>query len=466
MLATLLPVIAGAVAIPGVFGPDARLLAIAAILASLGFVVDDLVRGGIAGLTPITLFALGSALTGAANLIGLLAADGENRILYFIYASPEHVDLAMQLALAGAVLPVIGYRMVDSHRLLGAVPAVIPRVYGEVRRNLLLRAGVAFTVLTLVLRVGNINPSLGTLTALYNLGPSLIAFVLVRSGVLRRDRPMVWTGVAIALFEAAHAFAFAYLRSAILTPLFGVIFGAIAGTRSIAVLRRPAFLPVYAVAAAFVFYFGALAEARQSSGALERIELIRSLEGEPEELTQPRQTLTSRLTSFNQLSRVGDLVESNGFYNGSTLEYLGYAFIPRFLWPEKPTIAKGAWFALEIGQAWVRSDGRISNSVNMTVQGELYLNFGWLGVFLGCLLFGALLGALWSRAGFWRGDDNVLGAMFGFYLVWVAFGGIGADLQIAVTLIAVYLTFVAGGMFLRSVAGTRPAQQRRLAVTT
>jgi hypothetical protein len=453
--ATLLWVLAFAVAIPGILGPDARLVTLSAILASAGFVIDNVAYRGIVGVTPITLFAVGSAVTGVANLIGLLAADGENRILYFIYASPEHIQLAQELALAGAILPVIGFQAVARHGALREVWGVIPRVYGEIAPRLLLRSGVALAAVTLLLRGVNISISLGTLTSLYYLLPSLIAFVLVRSGVARRNQTMVWVGVGIALVEAMHAFAFSYLRSSILTPLFAVLLGALVGTRSVAILRRPVFFPIYAVGAAFVIYFGALGEARQSSGGLERIEVIRGLAEEEGEPTRPRQTLTSRLTTFNQLSRVGDLVETNGFYEGRTLEYLTYAFVPRFLWPEKPSIAKGAWFALEIGQAWVRPDGRISNSVNMTVQGELYLNFGWLGVLLGCLTFGAFLGVLWSCAGFWETDNNTLGAMFGFYLIWIAFAGLGADLQIVVSLIAVYLVFVAGSAVLRSVGATR-----------
>jgi hypothetical protein len=137
------------------------------------------------------------------------------------------------------------------------------------------------------------------------------------------------------------------------------------------------------------------------------------------------------------------LVRRDGYRDGATLDYLGYAFIPRFLWPEKPLIAKGAWFALEIGQAYTRRDGSISNSVAMTIPGELYLNFGWPGVLVGCLLYGMLLGVFWTRTGFWEDPDNAFGSAFGFFLLWTAFG-LGADLQLLVTTTAVYLLLVGG----------------------
>ncbi len=155
-----------------------------------------------------------------------------------------------------------------------------------------------------------------------------------------------------------------------------------------------------------------------------------------------RQSLLGRLTNFNQLSQVGRIVKEDGFLDGETLEYLGYALIPRFLWPGKPAIAKGAWFALRIGQARILPDGRISNSVNMTIPGELYLNFGPLGVVLGCLLFGAIIGAFWFRTAFWSDPRNVLGGAFAYYLLASAFS-LGADLQVLVTSLAIYLIFVA-----------------------
>jgi hypothetical protein len=102
---------------------------------------------------------------------------------------------------------------------------------------------------------------------------------------------------------------------------------------------------------------------------------------------------------------------------------------------------------MEIGQAYMRRDGSISNSVAMTIPGELYLNFGWPGVVLGCLAYGMLLGVFWTRTGFWEDPDNAFGSAFGFFLLWTAFG-LGADLQLLITTTAVYLLLVGGAWFL------------------
>jgi hypothetical protein len=124
--------------------------------------------------------------------------------------------------------------------------------------------------------------------------------------------------------------------------------------------------------------------------------------------------------------------------------------VPRFLWPDKPVVQKGGWFAWRIGQAWIEPDGTYSNSVNMTIPGELYLNYGWLGVLIGCPLFGTILAMFWKRTSFWSKRPSELGTSFGFYLLW--FGvTLSADLQILVTILATYMTLVAMSLWLRTV---------------
>jgi hypothetical protein len=62
------------------------------------------------------------------------------------------------------------------------------------------------------------------------------------------------------------------------------------------------------------------------------------------------------------------------------------------------------------------------------------------------------LGALWDRARFWDGAQNTLGSAFGFYLLWVWIAlSLGPDLQMVITMTALYLLFWAAGFALRSV---------------
>ena len=70
---------------------------------------------------------------------------------------------------------------------------------------------------------------------------------------------------------------------------------------------------------------------------------------------------------------ISDEVEIRGFTYGASLEYVLYGFIPRVLWPDKPTTSRGGWFTRYIGVNYASSTG-------MTSFGELYWNFGFIGV--------------------------------------------------------------------------------------
>ncbi len=80
------------------------------------------------------------------------------------------------------------------------------------------------------------------------------------------------------------------------------------------------------------------------------------------------------------------------FSHGDTLSPLLTAFIPRLLWPDKPGIQVG----LLVAKVFFPD---ASSDVNLSPShlGELYWNFGWLGVLCGMPLIGAALGLVGSR---------------------------------------------------------------------
>jgi hypothetical protein len=445
--------------------PD--LLAIGSSLVAIAFVCGDLRNVNRGGISAITVYSISAFVIGLANAIGLRSAGGPQERLYHLYAVPEHFFLAMELAFAGTLLPVLAYRIVKSSRLMRPLYDWLPVVRGSVPPAALLKWGTWLAVAILLMRLIAPLPALGTLTAIVLMGPQLIAFVLARTATELHLRGALVAALLIALADAVYAALYLFLRADIAAPLAAVFLGAVMGQPSISVLKRRALLPIYAAVALFVVYFGAFAGARSHRGGVERVlsayELYERVERGEAAPAVAQQTVLSRLTTFNQLSQVGRVVREDGFLTGQTLEYLAFAFIPRFLWPEKPTIAKGAWWALRIGQANVHADGSISNSVNMTIPGELYLNFGWLGVLVGCVGFGAFLAILWDRARFWDGARNTLGSAFGFYLLWLWIAlSLGPDLQVMVTMTAMYLVFVAGGLVLRLGSGTNRAGRQNM----
>jgi hypothetical protein len=83
--------------------------------------------------------------------------------------------------------------------------------------------------------------------------------------------------------------------------------------------------------------------------------------------------------------------EDKPYQHGATLTPIVAAFIPKILWPDKPSIAVGQVFNKEFQVA--EADTYISPSH----VGELYWNFGWPGVIVGSSLIGILLGFVGTR---------------------------------------------------------------------
>ena len=90
-------------------------------------------------------------------------------------------------------------------------------------------------------------------------------------------------------------------------------------------------------------------------------------------------------------------VDRNGYQSGETMRYAAYAFIPRFLWPDKPVLSRGAWFYAYVGGSPRESEA--TSSLGITAVGELYWNFGLGGVLAGMFTIGLAYGLLWRIAG-------------------------------------------------------------------
>jgi hypothetical protein len=74
------------------------------------------------------------------------------------------------------------------------------------------------------------------------------------------------------------------------------------------------------------------------------------------------------------------------FQHGKTLGVFFLAFVPRVLWPGKPTITVGAYITEAYGAGY-----GANTSTAPTQLGEFYMNFGYAGIIGGMLLYGLLL---------------------------------------------------------------------------
>lgn len=75
------------------------------------------------------------------------------------------------------------------------------------------------------------------------------------------------------------------------------------------------------------------------------------------------------------------------FWNGDSYAPLFSKFIPRFIWPDKPTENMGYRFGTTYGviRAW-----NTTTSINTPILPELYMNFGYTGLYIGCVVLGFL----------------------------------------------------------------------------
>ena len=438
-------------AAPGLLQRTSLLVSLAGILLPLGFLLFDASRVKSGGVTAMTAYSAAAIATSFANTAALLAANTPKRSEYFLYVSDSHVYVAMCLALSAAFIPPLAFQFWTSSRTANVVADLLPKVRGQVADPQLVFGGTILGLGAVLIHMWSSLASLGALSSVLFFSPLFVTFTLARAGAQRNVRSAYICALVVGVAEAARATLFGYLRGDVAAPFIAFVLGALTGARSLRPLKGRAFLPIYAAVVLFIAYFGAYGAIRSHTGAgLDRLAAVQQYhdasQGMPD-LTN--QTVLSRLTTINQLSQIGRLVDEEGELHGQTLAYLAYAFIPRFLWPQKPAIAKGAWFALRIGLAYVRRDGQISNAINMTIPGELYLNYGWTGVFIGLTVLGFFVAALWRTTDFWRAPRNVLGTAFAFYLMWPWIGfSLGGDLQILVTIIAVYLVLVALGTML------------------
>ena len=355
----------------------------------------------------------------------------------------------------------LGFALADRkgpHR--NCLPAVFigPASESAWARVLLLGVGVLVMQIRFV-QVGN-----GTFSSLYSSAVPLVVFVLAREGASRDARKWLWAAALLAYAGATRAALFEILRALILLPIAALVLGCLVGARSLKPFRQVPLMPMYVGLAIFMVFFQTFGQERTTAGyGLERVQelIARRQDASPDRTASngPMATL-ARQTSFNQVSQIVRLVQTEGFEYGSTVDYFAYVFIPRFVWPDKPIIAKGRWFAERLGFGVWRVDGGFTNSINMTVPGEWYFNFGWPGTTVGGVLVGLLMGLFWNATRFWLSPSDPAAGAYAFSIlafIWQ----LNVDTEVLPSVVAVYLVFLVSSRIFRALT-LRPRFSRRM----
>jgi len=113
-----------------------------------------------------------------------------------------------------------------------------------------------------------------------------------------------------------------------------------------------------------------------------------------QEIQSMLQESLDRLSLLQQTAHVLDMTPSRVPYQyGKLYSYIGVTFIPRFLWPDKPSMNDAnQWYQVTYGLT--APDSLSSVSIAVGSLAESYISFGWLGPLFIMFPFGYFLGSM------------------------------------------------------------------------
>jgi hypothetical protein len=425
-----------------VFGseiPTEYLIVVAIIEATLALTYQ--IRKNKDYVTSYTVNLVALVLVNLGNISLLHRIDTGTNYMYS-FASNVDIPQAALIWCAGNSVYFIGYQVFSQKSL--------PKINFNFDAKAVAKIFYFIFSITLLFLtpLGSLVSALGSISKICLLAGSIGILFFARLWAAENNK--TYRNYALILFfiETISAMLHAYLRAAIILPTVVFMAGYFAGLGNIKYLFTYRIIPFLIWIAMFINVFSTLGQSRSSFGTAIVNEYF-SFDDDEQQVQfddvyneqTDRGGFLDRSASLAQGSSIVKLVKSHGFYEGAASAPLFYAFIPRFLWPDKPKVALGQWFAVEIGAGYV-NDGVVNNSINMTIPAELYLDYGWLGVFIGCFLFGGFVSSLWNSTMFNDSNYNLYGAIYGGYILVMSFIGMSGDLQILITFISTYIVFL------------------------
>lgn len=384
-------------------------------------------------ITPLFVFYVGVIIVNIANL-NLISQVEMHNITTYTYIIPKYIDEAALIWCVSSTLCVMGYKL--------AINKSLPPIDVELKKKSFLKN--LFWILTIaniftILGLDVISRSGSQFAKIFGLLNTIGILFYARLWATEESKTYRMYALVLYISQTYIALISSFLRFELILPTFYLFAGYFIGKNDIKYLFSYRILPYIAILILYASVFSTLQ--RNRSNFISVFTGEEAEQGEVDADAHASGGLLDRSANLAQITNVVNLVERNNFYLGRASAPIITALIPRVLWPDKPLIQLGAWFAIEIGVGSKNSAGLANNSINMTVAGELYLDFGWVGVVLGSLLFGAFLAILWNSCRFYTSEYNLTGTIFGGYLFILSIGSY-ADLQIVITLLSTYLVFL------------------------
>ncbi len=357
------------------------------------------------------------------------------------YLVTRHIDEAVNIMAIGSAFMFIGFQMFSKKQYLPSIKYEISHdTANKLFYYVLFLAVFNELILTLLYSLGSIA------RVVQVLGIIGILFYS-RLGAAENSRRFLTYGVILGIVQTINSLYHSFLRAELILPSVIFFVGYFVGKGHIKFVFSYRVIPAVLLFGIFFTIFGILGKnrARGEKGNVTFINIIEKKYFDDKEEAvdvfaekEENQGVLERSSNLVQLTNAINLTKLHGFYDGAVSAPLLVALIPRVFWPDKPQIVIGQWFAGSIGMGEDLGGGRSSNSINITIPGEGYVDFGWFGVILLCTLYGCILSLFWNAVEFYSGATNIIGILFGGFIFTVVLN-IGADLQIVITLFSNYL---------------------------
>jgi len=406
-------------------------------------------------------YNLGVAIASFANVMFIIKVKkygiGDDVLHIYNYIDPRYIDEASLLWAIGNSFVFIGYDFFMTKTFPSIAFIVDDKKVLKIMFNIIL----VISILPFTGNYINLGFISGGLQKILQLLLSVGILFYSRLWVTENNKLYGTYSIFLCVFQTLIALYNSYIRIDLITPTCIFFLGYFLGKGEVEYIFSYRIIPIVVIFAIFFQFFPTLGGNRAHFiNAFTKSDENASYT-DVEQEDNKGGSLLERSSCISQLTNIVRLTKEKGYYGGKASAPLIAAVIPRVFWPNKPKIELGSWFALEIGAGTVSEfTGRVNNSVNMTVPGELYLDFSMLGMIIGCILWGGLLAAFWNSANFNQSEYNLTGTLWGGYLLQGAMGTF-VDMQSIITVSSTYLVFLLTKKVLDHYAhtGSRPSME-------
>lgn len=357
-------------------------------------------------VSPISAYFLwqGFALGIAAVYAGLLIKDGSSLPFGAHPLPPQYVALGYVIGLLGTLPLHAGMQMFRPVSFVGITPELTQK-----EANLFFpRIMFFFALGFIVLRFPRVFGFLGIISSSFEYAAhaALVAFALLPAEKLKMSEAMrslcLIVGTGLLFLAATGSGSKLYLMLSSIG-----LFVYVAQSR-----RMRTHLPAISFLLIFVYLTviaPVVSNARRiqvNYGVSATVALLESFKIHSPLFTgkfdvdfyrEQAEILFKRQFESSSIAFIAQDVEVRGHLDGETYYQMRYAFVPRILWPDKPWVVRGGWFTSYTGAS--ARETASTSSIGMEAAGELYWNFGYVGVVGGMFILGALFGKLWALAG-------------------------------------------------------------------